>query len=238
MRILCYVNHYYGEPIAFSGRSTDSDAEGRHRAVSACLEGLRRIEGAEVQVCGISGRSLEPVDIDFPGLRSTPSLLVYESLAHMAGRIHEGFDYFINIEDDILLPAETLANTVEFDRESLPNEVFLPNRLEYDEAGQPYCLDWRAMPGWTNQRRRFRGREIRVAHNPHSGVLILSPGKFRYALRHLDAGHRGRSIGAEMASAYAYYHSPFCLYRSYDDLSFHNVFHLDQWAGPRSPSVA
>ena len=235
MRVLCYVNHYFGRPVGFEGRSTDGDDEHRRAIVAACLDGLRALPGVEVDVCGIEGNALEHVDIDFPQIRDDPKLLVYESLAHMVGRA-EDYDYFINIEDDILLPPETLANVIEFDRESLLNEILHPNRVEEDESGRTFCVDLEVMPGWTYQRRTYRGRELRVARNPHSAVLILSRDKLRYALQYIDPAYRGRFLTYEMDSALAYYLSPFSLYRPYEDLEFHTVTHLDRWAGLRVPT--
>lgn len=237
MRVLCYVNHYFGQPVGFEGRSTDGDREGRRAIVTACLDGLRALPGIELNVCGIAGNALEPIDIDFPQIRADPKMLVYESLAHMARRADD-YDYFINIEDDILLPPETFANVVEFDRTSFPNEILHPNRVEADETGRRSCVDLEAMPGWTYQRRTYGGRELRVARNPHSAVLILSRAKLKYALQHIDTGYRGRFLVYPMDSALAYYLSPFCLYRPYEDLEFHTVTHLDRWAGSRAPKVA
>lgn len=234
MKVLCYVNHYFGEPVGFEGRSTDGDRDERRAVVEQCVEGLRRLPGADVQVCGIEGRSLLPIDLDFSHVRDDPKLLIYESLAHMAGRLDD-YDYVINVEDDILVPPETLANAIEFDRASLANEVLHPNRLEIDAAGEPFCVDLLAMPGWTHQRRTYRGRELRVALNPHSAVLILSRDKFRYALQHIDLAYRGRFLNYEMDSAFAYFHSPLSLYRPFEDVGFHTVTHLDRWAGARAP---
>ena len=233
--MLCYVNHYFGAPVGFRGRSTDADEERRRAVVMTCLDGLRSLPGVEVRVCGIEGSSLVELDLAFPEVRDDPKLLVYESLAEMARHIDD-YDYFINIEDDILLPETTLANVVEFDQESLLNEILHPNRIEEDEAGRRFCVDLEAMPGWTYQRRTYRGRELRVARNPHSAVLILSRAKLRYAQQYIDPAYRGRFLTYEMDSALAYYLSPFCLYRPYDDLSFHTVGHLDRWAGSRAPT--
>jgi hypothetical protein len=233
MRVLCYVNHYFGEPVGFEGRSTDQANDHRRTIVRACLEGLRALPGADVKVCGIEGRALERIDIDFSHIRDDPKLLIYESLAHMSQRLDEGYDYFINVEDDILVPTETFANVIEFDQESLLNEVLHPNRVEEDDTGHRFCVDLKANPGWTYQRRTYRGREIRVARNPHSAVLILSREKLGYALPHLDRTYRGRYHNYEMDSAFAYYNSPFCLYRPYEDVEFHTVIHLDRWTGPK-----
>ncbi|MEP6637823.1 MAG: hypothetical protein ABJC39_00610 [Chloroflexota bacterium] len=237
MNVLCYVNHYFGPPVGFEGRSTDADADRRRAIVAACLDGLRALPGVDLKVCGIEGRALEGIDIDFSHIRNDPKLLVYESLAHMVRR-SEDYDYCINIEDDILLPPETLANVIEFDQESLLNEILHPNRVEEDESGRRFCVDLAAMPGWTYQRRTYRGRELRVARNPHSALLILSRDKLRYALQHIDVSYRGRFLTYEMDSALAYYLSPFCLYRPYEDLEFHTVTHLDRWAGSRRPPPA
>lgn len=234
MKVLCYVNHYFGTPIGFEGRSTDGDPDRRRSVVAECLDGLRRLPGVEVNVCGIAGNALEPIDIDFPHVRDDPKMLVYESLAHMAGRV-DRYDYYINIEDDILLPAQTFANVIDFDAVSYPNEILHPNRIETAETGRLFCVDTEVMPGWTYQRRTYDGRELRVARNPHSGVLILSRQKLDYALEHIDLGYRGRFLTYEMDSALAYYHSPFSLYRPFGDLDFHTVTHLDHWAGPRPP---
>lgn len=234
MRVLCYVNHYFGTPVGFAGRSTDGDHERRRSIVAACLESLRALPGAEVNVCGIAGNALEPIDIDFPQIRDDPKMLVYESLAHMAGRAGQ-YDYYINIEDDILVPGQTFANVVDFDAVSYPTEVLHPNRIETDDDGRVFCVDTEVMPGWTYQRRTYDGHELRVARNPHSAVLILSREKLDYALRHIDLGYRGRFLTYEMDSALAYYLSPFSLYRPYEDLAFHTVTHLDRWAGSRAP---
>lgn len=232
MRVLCYVNHYFGQPAGFEGRSTDTANTGRRQIVEACIAALRALPGAEVLVCGIEGRSLVPIDLDFPEVRSDPKQLIYASLAHMAGRLDD-YDYFINVEDDILVPPETFANVLEFDRDSLVNEILHPNRLEDDDSGVPFCVDLKAMPGWGFQRRVYKGREIRVARNPHSGLLIMSRDKLRHALANIDLAYRGRFLVWEMDSAFAYFHSAFALYRPYEDLSFHTVRHLDRWAGTR-----
>jgi hypothetical protein len=223
--------------VGFEGRSTDGDKEHRRPIVAACLDGLRALPGVEVNVCGIAGSALEQIDIDFSRIRDNPKLLVYESLADMVRRADD-YDYFINIEDDIFLPPETFANVIEFDRDSLRNEILHPNRVEEDETGRRFCVDLEAIRGWTYQRRTYRERELRVARNPHSAVLILSRDKLHYALQHVDVSYRGRFLKYEMDSALAYYLSPFCLYRPYEDLEFHTVTHLDRWAGRRASKVA
>ena len=51
------------------------------------------------------------------------------------------YDYFLNIEDDILLKANVVEFVVAFNRLSQVNEVFLPNRMECNADGSSYCVD-------------------------------------------------------------------------------------------------
>jgi hypothetical protein len=151
----------------------------------------------------------------------------------MAGEIPR-YGYFLNIEDDIEVPAVTIANVIEFDRTASLAEVFHPNRLEI-ENGIPFCVDFRAVPDWTTSRRMFKGRRLAVANNPHSALMFLSQEKFRHACRHADLARRGTFYGGPMASAFCNVNAPFALWRSYDDLAFHHVVHLDPWMGPLPP---
>ena len=75
-----------------------------------------------------------------------------------------------------------------------------------------------------------------MALNPHSGVLILSRDKLRYALRYVDVSFRGPYLSSPTESALAYYLSPFSLFRPYEDLGFHTVTHLDRYIA-RAPQV-
>jgi hypothetical protein len=237
MKILCYINHFFGRNAKFEGKSSLSvnvgEADLGHKAklrkevVTQAIEQLKKVGNIEVKVCGIEGYSLVPIDISFENIRNNPLLLIYESLNHMARFVDE-YDYFINIEDDVLLPEETLANIIEYDRRSMINEVLLPNRLEQPRSGKSYCVDTLAIPGWTQQRGEFNGHKLRVALNPHSAVLVLSKQKFQYVLTKIDPGFRKAILHNELDSAYAYFHSPFALYRS-EDLMFHYVVHLDTW---------
>jgi hypothetical protein len=135
------------------------------------------------------------------------------------------------VEDDILVPAQVIRNALAFDRENPLEDCLLPNRVELMDEG-PQCVDLRAMPGWERARKRFRGIELRVARNPHSGMLLLSRAKLEHAVAQVDRGFRGILVGGPMASALAYFHRPFRLFRPYENLHFHRVIHLDHWQGP------
>ena len=154
-------------------------------------------------------------------------MLIFASLRDMTNHL-EDYDYFLNIEDDILITNEVLENIYEFDKQSAISEVFLPNRLESID-GHFYCTDIQSFPGWINTEKTFKNKRIKVAINPHSGVLILSKSKFKYAAKNIQLRYFMNTIGGPMASSYAHYHSPFTLFRSKDDLFFHYVIHLDNW---------
>jgi hypothetical protein len=145
----------------------------------------------------------------------------------------EDYDYYLLVEDDILVPAEVLSNAIAFDQVSMPNEVLHPNRIEVDE-GTEYNTDLRTAGHWTTQRKLFRGRQLVVNTNPHSAVFVLSARKFNYCAEHADLSLRGRFRigefrGGMMASAFANFLSPVSLYRVYDDPSFHYVVHQDKF---------
>jgi hypothetical protein len=240
LRVLCYVNHFYGEHPTFVGKSTTEPRDLRRIAVERTLAALRGLDAEiDIKICGIEGHALVPLDITFNPADSTH--LVYESLAHMAGKVADGYDYFLNIEDDIEMPPQTLANVVEFESSSLLNEVLHPLRIERRPEG-PYLVDLAAMPGFTVQQRMWQGLRLSQAINPHCGLMLLSQKKFAYALQFLDLSAREVFLGGPMASAFAAIHRPFMLWRVFDEPTRHAVYHIDEWlalpplAGGASPA--
>ena len=229
--ILCLMAHYFGAGPEFVGKSTSSSAETRARYVRKAVDNLQDIPGLELRICGISGHSLLPLDMVFSGLER-PEYLVFEVLGSIAEEL-ERYDYFMVVEDDILVPHQVLNNIMAFDRDYGLQQCLHPNRLERS-GDRVECVDLRAMPGWLDAKARFRDVELRVARNPHSGFLMLSRDKLAYALERVDRGYRGRFLGGFMSSAFAHYHRPFDLYRPYRDLGFHYVIHLDHWLGPEA----
>ncbi|HET7624003.1 MAG TPA: hypothetical protein VFM25_01970, partial [Verrucomicrobiae bacterium] len=187
---------------------------------------LPEVADVEIFVCGIQRRSLVSVDKDFSWMKD-PRQLIFESLHEMAKRVDD-HHYFINIEDDILLPRETFRNVLEFDRETLINECLHPNRIEVFNGKKLPNDPVRRRRIWTCQEKCWQGKLLRVAANPHSGILMLSREKLRYCLQNIDLNFRGRVIGGEMESAFAHFHKPFSLYRPYKNLDFHVVIHQDR----------
>ncbi|HZM05607.1 MAG TPA: hypothetical protein VFC44_21605 [Candidatus Saccharimonadales bacterium] len=233
IKVLAHVNHYFGPSTgSIVYRSNSQLPETRRNYINKTVEALKDlgtlpwVGAVDVKICGFKGKSLLAVDKDFSFLQD-PRKLVYESLAEMVGHIEE-YDYFINIEDDIILPSETFSNVFEFDRDSLLNEILHPNRIE--------VLNGRKLPNdpmirprvWTFQEKQWKRHTLRVAANPHAGVLMFSREKFRYCVSNIDVNFRGAFLGVGMESAFAYFHRPFSLYRPYKNLDFHVVIHQDR----------
>ncbi len=237
LKVLCYINHFFGDNPQFTGKSSVSQetdletlrlkAGNRKLIIEKSIAELRKIEGIDIKICGISESSLIPLDLTFDKIRKNPIMLVYETL-NLMGKYVNDYDYFINIEDDILLPLKTFENILEFDKQSYLNEILLPNRLETNPNGEKFCVDLFAYPGWTTQQKKYLGQTIKVALNAHSGIFIVSKAKFKYLLSHIDTSFRNIILGTGMESAFAYFHSPFSLYRS-TNLNFHSISHLDHW---------
>lgn len=243
MRLLVYVNHFYGTATSFRGKSTTQSPDARRAIVEQTCAALRALDAeVELELCGVGGASLLPITRDFSSLLD-PRLLVYASLQEQLARA-DGYDYLINVEDDILLPAETFEAVRRFDAQAPVEACLLPNRLENDGA-RTYCVDLEAVPGYYDAELAFEGQLLRVAHNPHSGLSILSKAKALHARERVNLAKRDVIIGGLMASAYANVHSPFRMYRPYSDLAFAHVVHLDRWqslkpapalsVSPRSP---
>ena len=226
-RLLCFVNHYYNPSGPFRGKSSTNDPETRRAIVCKAIDSLRASGfDVDIKVCGVPKCGLVDIDIAFPDL-ADPRQLVFASIERMARQLNS-YDYFLNVEDDIYVPRETLANVTDFDQSEGRTEILHPNRMETDAEGH-YCVDLRAMPGWTTSRRKYKGRRLAVAINPNSAFMFFSRAKFAYAIQQVDLSFRGQIIGDLMASAYCNVHAPFTLWRSFDDPKFHLVEHLDRW---------
>lgn len=233
-QILCHFNHYFGSASQFTGKSTTGNREQRIDAVQKALGAVHGLPfDVDVRVCGFKGFSLIPVDIDFSSI-GDPQHIVYSSIEKMFESLDK-YDYFLNIEDDILIGCDVLKTAMEFNEISNVNEVYLPNRMERTANGIEYCVDLLAIPDWSGLCRVFKGISLSVARNPHSGLSFLSKAQMRYARDRVVLSRRDRFLGGFMASAYANLHEPFLLWRSKPDLTAHHVIHLDNWLA--SPAI-
>ena len=240
LRVLCCVPHYFAERTGDTNlgqwKSVSQRPDIRRGYVEQTISSLRNLGSlpevatVDVRVCGIRGNSLVALDVEFD--EPEPLFLVFDTLHWMLER-RQNYDYYLLVEDDILVPAEVLSNAIAFDQGSMLNEVLHPNRIEMDDD-VAYNTDLRTHGHWTTQRKLFRGRQLLVNTNPHSAVFVLSARKFNYCADHADLSLRGRFrigefSGGMMASAFANFLSPVSLYRVHDDLTFHYVVHQDKF---------
>jgi hypothetical protein len=180
IRILCYFNHHFGPSSDFVGKSTSSDRDKRPEIVYAALSRIRAMPfDMDIRVCGFKNFSLVSVDLDLSDI-GNPENIVYSSIERMF-EATDDYDYFLNIEDDILISSEVLTTIMTFTDSSELNEIYLPNRMEYKADGTPYCVDLLVVPGWYGLRRKFEDVNLDVAMNPHSGMLFLNREQMRYA---------------------------------------------------------
>jgi hypothetical protein len=247
-RVLAAVPHYFGhyDPAEANHSVHMANLQVpavRRSIVERTIAGLRAlvdrewVESIDVVVCGISGRALVPVDHDCSAI-TDPRLLVYDAIDYLAARVDQ-YDYFILIEDDVLVGKDLVRNAVVFDEQSAINEVLHPNRIE-EKLGERFVTDLRIRGGWTIQRKFFEGYTLGVAANPHSAIAVLSRAKFAYCLQQSDRAFRGlfrhgSFDGGYMASAFANLLTPVSLYRPMDELAYHGVLHQDPFIGEAPP---
>lgn len=230
-RVICLFIHYFDKDSRFKGKSKCQSESVRNAIVSRSLNSLRAVNGVDVVVCGYKKAGLIQIEQDLSKRTHSPQLMVYEALASLLDYAKE-YDYFMVVEDDILVGTEVFTNVYDFDQQFGVDQVMLPNRVEVS-GERIYCIDTKLMPGTTGDVLTFNGRKLAVGNNPHSGVFLVNREKLHYLSKNIDLGYRERFHGGYMASAFAYYHSPFRLYRVVDGYDYHTVMHLDKYDVPR-----
>jgi hypothetical protein len=237
-RMLCHFNHYFGTTSSFDGKSTTGTPDQRDAIVRTALAAIRALPfNVDVRICGVHDCSLLPIDVDLSDAVGDPQHIVYASIERMFDAIDD-YDYFLNIEDDILIAESVVRACIRFHTSSACNEVFLPNRIEIHSDGVRDCVDLVAIPGWQpSLLRTFDELKLGVATNPHSGLAFLGREQMYYAAERVNLAFRDLIIGGFMASAYANLHKPFLLWRARSDLSAHAVVHLDPWSHRPTPPV-
>jgi hypothetical protein len=228
-RVLCHVNHFFGKGSTLVGKSTMSAPEARLSVVQTALAGIRALPfEMVVRVCGFPNHALVPIDLDLSEI-GQPKHIVYASIERMFNEL-DAYDYFLNIEDDVLVSKQVMETCMAFNACSELNEVYLPNRMERGEDGSLYCVDIFAFPGWNEPfRRNFHNTTLGVANNPHSALSFLSREQMKYAATRVDLSRRDIFLGGYMVSAYMNLHAPFILWRPRSNLLDHHVIHLDNW---------
>jgi len=229
-KVICLFVHFFDTASAFDGRSKHQAAEVRREIVTRALGALLSIKGVDVKVCGYKDRGLIPVDLDLSHRTENPQLLVYEALSCLS-EYRVDYDYFMVIEDDILIGPDVFNNIYSFDQKFGVDQIMLPNRVEI-QGSKIYCVDTKIIPEMTGEVINFNRRKLAVYNNPHSGLLLVNRDKLDYLASRVDTEYRGKFIGGYMASAFAHYHRPFRLYRVADGYDYHTVLHMDQYVLP------
>jgi hypothetical protein len=232
MKILCFINHFYGASNNFTGGSTSFNLENsnkRKKYVENTINSLKQLgKNVDISVCGITNKSLVPIDISFNHIENRPIELIYESLNKLKDYINS-YDYFVNIEDDLILPKETFERIVDISKSLRINEAIIPNRFESDLLGREYCVDLYAIPIWEEEEKKINDNIFKIPLNPHSGILILSKDRLNYSFEKIDLLFRGITIGRELESAFAHFHSPFQLYRPFNPINYLKIYHQDKF---------
>lgn len=237
MRFLCLFVHYFNPEGCFGGRSKNQTPQIRHSIVERALFSLRALKDFDVRVCGYGNHSLVPVDSDLSDRTSNPQFLVFEAL-QLLQEFRLSYDYFLVVEDDILISADVWRNVLAFDAQhaeaSSQRWIFHPNRIEYRHGQTPFCIDLAVVRRRLGEPIHFEGRQLQEHENPHSGLFLVNRAKLDIVSGEVDPSFRGTVIGGPMASAFAHYHKPFRLFRCIDSLDFHTIQHLDpmDWQQP------
>lgn len=230
IRVLCHFNHFFSAS-EFVGNSTSGNRQQRLDIVQQALNAVRSLPfDVDVRVCGFTDSSLIPVDLDLTA-NGDPQHIVSASIERMFDSLDQ-YDYFLNLQDDILVSGDTLAAAIAFNEVSATNEVYLPNRLKRDDEGTAYCVDLGAIPDWRTLKRDYRGISLCVANNSHPSFLFLSRKQMQYAQDRVSLSRRDQFVDGFVASAYANVHQPFLLWRAQSDTTAHHVVHLDKWNAP------
>lgn len=233
MRCLCLFVHYFNPQGSFGGRSKYQDPLIRQRIVERALFSLRALREFDVRVCGHGGHSLVPLDFDLCERTANSQFLVFEVL-QMLQVFREFYDYFLVLEDDILLSADVWRNVLAFDAQyaeaSKQRWIFHPNRIEYRQDQTPFCIDLAVVRRCIGEPILFEGLQLQEHENPHSGMLLVNRAKLDIINQEVDPGFRGSVVGGPMASAFAHYHKPFNLFRVNKRYDYHTIQHLDPYA--------
>lgn len=230
-KVLCLFVHYFDKASVFEGKSKYQLEDVRAEIVTRALTALRSIRDVDVVVCGYKNLGLVDIDRDLSAYTDQPQYMMYEALGQLV-QFRNEYDYFMVIEDDILVGTDMFNNVYSFDHQFGIDQIMLPNRVEI-RKGRIYCIDTKIVPGMTDDTIEFNRRKLAVHNNPHSGLLLVNRDKLDYLTDHVDASYRGKFIGGYMASAFAHYHRAFRLYRVADGYDYHTVLHMDQYVVPK-----
>ena len=224
--IICLFVHYYDKKGKFEGKSKRQDINIRSNIVSKSFDSLNSLGFVDVLVCGYGKKNIIDIHIDMNKYTNDPRLMMYEALCSLY-KYRNDYDYFMVVEDDILVKSDVFENVFSFDASGKACNIFHPNRIE-NNGNRTFCVDTEFFGTFRDKLMTFKGRELAVHENPHSGILLVNRDKLDIIKENVDHSYRGRFIGGYMASAFAHFHKPFQLFRVRDGLDFHTIEHLDR----------
>ena len=230
MKAICVVSHYFGVSEFSGGSTTAENVLRRKRIVERTINQIhsfRDIVDIDVLVCGIGGSNLVKLDLDVSKEVLSPTHIPWSALSYLVSQL-DHYDFFLYVEDDILIPKFVLRRMIAAAKKLPIDEIFIPNRLEL-MSGFPVVVDLVAIPGWTGYSRSIGWRKIYQANNPHTGLLFMSRAQWARATLAADFSEPAIIIGGYQASALAKAHSGFRLLRERSAVPTHFVIHQDRW---------
>ena len=233
IRILVAIPHYFdklsihdnefGSYESVNYKFRNGIIQNTFASLRGCLKSLEM--DSTVLVFGIGNQYLKKPSIKIDLVN--PKHIPWKAIEEMYKRV-EDFDYFLFLEDDIIISSQLILELLALDRELNENETVIPNRIEL-QSGKPFCVDIIAMPGWNPEIFSVKGKDLAVPRNIHSGFMFLSKEKFIRAFSLRKYVEPTIIIGDYMASALVNIHSALKVYRSLPTSSTLTVLHQDSW---------
>ena len=233
VKALCLVPHFFGAGGYFGGSSSINAAKRRRRIVTrtiAQLKSLSVILDPTVLVYGVGDQSLVTPDVDVSARLDTPLRLVWLLFQDIEQQL-DAYDYFLVVEDDILVPRGVIARMMSAAPDLGANEILFPNRLEFLH-GLPLVPDLYFLQKWTGFSRDWNGERWHEAANPNSGFLFMNRAQMTSVCARND--FTKPEVGADsytyVDAAFSRAHRDFRLLRERTIIPRHCLFHQDSWS--------
>ena len=226
IKLLVCIVHYFDPDGDFKGKSKIQDPQLRKQILQKCLTEYYKLSySVEIKICGFGNKSLVPIDIDLSNKIVDPQLILYEVLSSIHNEMN--FDYVVVVEDDILINAESIDQSIRFTRKNQINHIYHPHRLEINGQNKFNSIDLMLLPGKTGNYLPHNNTMLAEFMNPHAAFMLLSKEQVLYASINVDLNNRNKFFGGYMASAFCNYLKPFILFRDQKQPYRNYNLHLD-----------
>ena len=234
MRALVVVPHFFnlgGYTALHFGSHQVSNLDSRKLTLSnSKISIIREFErmgiNYDLVYLGIRGANL--LDLQVETNPTDPRFLPWLAMDHAYSRM-DVYDLVAVIEDDIEITSGTFASLIAFNAVDDLEVTLIPNRIETFNQ-KTYCTDLIAMPGWKAPEFDLLGLRVREPINIHSGLIMLSKGRFKKAYESRPFTVPTQIIGDFMASAFANMHAFQKIVRAGPTAESVTVLHRDNWA--------